>query len=420
MKIKCKEISYEEFLKLPKSKARMPRRQSLFFRWLIKVLAKGEVRKTNLQVTMTGMENVRAKEKCLYLMNHSSFTDLMIAGTILKNKQYHIVCTNDGFVGKEWLMRAIGCIPAKKFISDVKMVKDMKYAVEKLHSSILMFPEASYSFDGTMTPLPDSLGKCVKLLDIPVVIMRTEGAFLRDPLYNGLRKRKVNVSCNVKYLLSKDMIKGMSVDEINALLNKEFQYDHFKEQYKNGVKVTEPFRAEGLERVLYKCPNCLEEGRMLGKGIHLTCKKCGKLYELTEMGKIRALLGETEFEFVTDWYAFEREYVKKEVLNKTYKMNFPADIMIYSGNEAIYKVGEGYFRHDESGFTLTGCDGMLEYKQSPKASYSLYSDYYWYEIGDMISIGDNKRQYYCFPKKGEKCIVAKARLAAEEMYKLVK
>ena len=32
-----------------------------------------------------------------------------------------------------------------------------------------MYPEASYSFDGTATPLPESLGKLVKKLGIPVV-----------------------------------------------------------------------------------------------------------------------------------------------------------------------------------------------------------------------------------------------------------
>ena len=33
----------------------------------------------------------------------------------------------------------------------------------------------------------------------------------------------------------------------------------------------------------------------------------------------------------------------------------------------------------------------------PLASYSLYSDFNWYELGDMISIGNNGIQYYCFP-----------------------
>ena len=65
---------------------------------------------------------------------------------------------------------------------------------------------------------------------------------------------------------------------------------------------------------------------------------------------------------------------------------------------------------------LTGCDGKLQYTQSPRSCYGLYADYYWYEIGDVICIGNKERLYYCFPKKD--AIVAKARLAAEEMYKM--
>jgi hypothetical protein len=67
---------------------------------------------------------------------------------------------------------------------------------------------------------------------------------------------------------------------------------------------------------------------------------------------------------------------------------------------------------------LTGCDGKLDYQQAPLSSYSLNSDFLWYEIGDVIGIGDTKRLYYCFPK--QKDIVTKARFATEELYKIVK
>ena len=76
------------------------------------------------------------------------------------------------------------------------------FSLKKLKSSVLMFPEASYSFDGTATPLPDSLGKCLKMLGVPVAMIRTYGAFARDPLYNNLKLRQVDVSADVEYLLS--------------------------------------------------------------------------------------------------------------------------------------------------------------------------------------------------------------------------
>ena len=40
----------------------------------------------------------------------------------------------------------------------------------------MLFPEAGYSFDGTSTTLPDSIGKFVKVLGIPLVMITTYGA----------------------------------------------------------------------------------------------------------------------------------------------------------------------------------------------------------------------------------------------------
>ena len=65
---------------------------------------------TGFSYSSDGMDRLGADEPCLILMNHSSFTDLQITSTIFSGRQYHIVCTNDGFVGIASLMRWFGCI----------------------------------------------------------------------------------------------------------------------------------------------------------------------------------------------------------------------------------------------------------------------------------------------------------------------
>ena len=425
MKIPVEKRTYQEVMTYKPWSYRKPCRQSKIARWLLKTLSEPELRKVNFEYTQEGMEQLGAKEPALFLMNHSSFLDLEIASYLLQKRPFHIVCTNDGFVGKEGLMRWIGCIPTKKFITDVRLVKDMNYVIKNYQSSILMYPEASYSFDGTQTPLPHSLGKCIKMLKIPVVMIKTKGAFLRDPLYNALQIRKVNVSAKVEYLLSKEQIEALSAKEINEMLAKQFTYDHFKTQAEEKICVDEPFRADGLHRVLYKCAHCGSEEHMHGEGVTITCKNCGSIHELTEYGMLRMtekLQGEEEptdtgrFRYVTDWYRWQRECVRQELLNQTYKLDTDVKILILVDAKKIYDVGEGHLTHDHNGFTLTGCDGQLQFSLKPSASYSLYADYFWYEIGDMISIGDTDVQYYCFPKT--KCNVAKARLATEELYKM--
>lgn len=411
---------YEEVVALPKEKRFKPMKQSMFFRVLLKVASSFDLAATHFKCNKIGMEQLKPNEPCLVLMNHSSFIDLEIVASVLFPRKFNIVATNDSFMGiMKWLMRLIGCIPTSKFVTDTTLIRDMIYCVNELKSSVVMYPEASYSFDGTATPLPDSIGRFVKMLGVPVVMIRTYGAFARQPLYNCLRKRKVQVTADMKYVLSAEDVAVKSADEINDIINTEFDFDNFKWQQENKISIPDAERAEGLNRVLYKCPHCMAESKMVGKGTTLTCEQCGKQYELTEYGYLQATEGDTKFEHVPDWYCWERECVRQEILDNTYELKVPVDICMMVDMKKIYRVGEGTLEHNKEGFHLTGCDGKLDYSQKPTASYSLYADYYWYEIGDVICIGDNKVSYYCFPKS-EGDVVAKTRLATEEMYKIEK
>ena len=116
---------------------------------------------------------------------------------------------------------------------------------------------------------------------------------------------------------------------------------------------------------------------------------------------------------------WERQQVRQEILDGSYRLDTDVDISLLVDFSHIYNVGEGRLIHDRDGFRLTGCDGRLEYIQKPQSCYGLYADYYWYEIADVICIGDNETLYYCFPKNAGD-VVAKTRLAVEEMYKLYK
>ena len=421
MKITTKQSTYERVMAMPHPTRKKPLRPMMFLQVLIRILAWFTLLPNKFSYTQEGMEKIGKKEPCLILMNHSSFADMEIASMIFFPRRYGIICTSDAFIG--WLMKLLmpllGCIPTQKFVSDVSLIRDMEYLLKKKKASVLMYPEASYSFDGTATPLPRKMGILLKKLGVPVVTVITEGAFARQPLYNCLRKRKVQVSAKVKCLATAEEVKSMSVAQLDALLDEAFGFDNFKWQQENSVVIDDPERAEGLNRILFRCPHCHTEGSTEGKGTTLTCHSCGKVYELTETGFLKALDGDAAFTHVPDWYAWEREQVRQELVNSTYKLDVDVKIGMMVNLDAIYMVGDGHLTHDAEGFHLTGCDGKLDYTQGPLACYSLYSDYYWYEIGDMICIGNNDVLYYCFPQNcGD--VVAKTRLAAEELYKLKK
>jgi hypothetical protein len=321
-----------------------------------------------------------------------------------------------GILGK--LMRLIGCTPTHKYVTDMSLIKDINYMLKTNKTSVLMYPEAGYSFDGCATTMPQRLGVLMKRLGVPVVTVITQGAFHRDPLYNMLQIRNVKVSAHVKCIATAEEVREKSVEELDALLEESFSFDNFAWQRDNRVAIDVPFRADGLQRILYKCPCCGEENRMEGKGIHLTCHACGKQWEMDEYGQLSACSGETEYAHIPDWYTWQRECVRQELEEGSYLLDTEVDIAVQVNLDGVCLIGSGRLVHDLNGFHLTNADGSLNYSQSAVASHTLYSDYYWYEIGDVIGIGDNEFSYFCFPKTDVS--VTKARLATEELYRMKK
>ena len=400
MKTFVKKSTYEKVMAMERTKHRKPLRPVFLIQILIRILSFFDLLAVKFSYTTHGMEKIGKKEPCLILMNHSSFVDLEIASTIFFPRRYGIVTTSDSFVGPlmRWLMPLLGCIPTKKFVSDVSLIRDMQYLLKEKHTSVLMYPEASYSFDGTATPLPRKMGILLKKLGVPVVSVITHGAFARQPLYNELKKRKVQVSADVTCLFTAEDLKTLSVAELDAKLDEVFGFDNFRWQQENQIVIDAPYRADGLNRILYKCPHCKAEGQTEGRGTKLICNNCGADYELTELGFLKA--EKAMFTHVPDWYSWQRQEVRKELEEGSYKLDVDVDIAMMVNFNAIYMVGEGHLTHTAEGFRLTGCDGKLDYAQGPLTCYSLYSDYYWYEIADMICIGNQYEfcQGYFLPK----------------------
>lgn len=418
MKINTKKLSYDEVLKLPRLQHKKPMKPQMWLATIARIVCAPTLRKIKFSYTTERMDLV-GDQPCLVLMNHSSFTDMKLAYGIFYPKKLGIVTSVDamtGILGK--LMRLLGCTPTHKYVTDISLIKDIDYMLKENKTSVLMYPEAGYSFDGCATTLPRKMGVLMKRLGVPVVTVITEGAFHRDPLYNMLQIRDVKVSAHVKCIATAEELKEKSVAELDALLAESFAFDNFAWQRDNKISIDVPYRADGLHRILYKCPHCGCENKMEGKGIHLNCHACGKQWTMDEFGQLVSNDGETEYPHIPDWYQWQRECVRKELEDGTYLLDTDVEIAVQVNLNGVYMIGSGHLTHNEDGFHLTGAEGKLDYSQSAVHSHTLYSDYYWYEIGDVIGIGDNEFSYFCFPK--ENVSVTKARLATEELYKMKK
>ena len=76
------------------------------------------------------------------------------------------------------------------------------------------------------------------------------------------------------------------------------------------------------------------------------------MWEYTELGELKALDGETEFSHIPDWYEWERECVRQEILDGTYYYEETLPVYSLPGIEYI-PIGEAKVTHDfQNGFNI--------------------------------------------------------------------
>jgi len=355
----------------------------------------------------------------LLLCNHNSFMDFMIMTSAIFPRRANYVVAIDGYIGREWLLRAVGGICNRKFTRSISLVRNMLLARD-MGQIVALFPEARYSLCGTTAVLPVSLGKMVRKMNVPVVTFIMHGHHINSPFWNTGNRKVKPVESEMKLLLTQEETQSLPVEEINARIVAAFQYDDFAWQKERRIRVKDKTRAEGLHRVLYQCPACNTEYKMTSSKATLQCGSCGKSWEMSELGELSAEEGSTEFTHIPDWYEWQRGNVRREVEEGSY--SFGDQVRIESLPNArgfVVFDGAGCLTHDANGFTLTGFyeNEAFEVSWAPPTMHSCHIEYDYMGRGDCIDLNTNDDTLYLFPK-GSDFAVTKIALATEELYRL--
>ncbi len=393
------------------------KRQARFLLPIAWMVALPETIKRKLKVKKVGMEPLK-KEPYLLLCNHNSFYDFKVATKAIMPRRATYVVAVDGFIGREWIMREVGCFGKRKFITDITVIKQIKRSLNELKHVTILYPEARYSHVGATTTMPDSLGKLVKLLKTPVATLITNGNHLLQPVWD-LRKRKINPTATLTYLITKEEAETLSTEELNKRINDAFYYDDYKWQRENKIINSKSWRAEGLEAVLYQCPACKAEGKMSTKDHLITCNDCNKQWEMDEYGVLSASEGITEFSHIPDWYEWQREQVRKDIENKTYYFEHEVDVHLQPNSKGFYQIGSGKIIHNLEGIKVvgSGLGETFEFKKEPLENYGVHVEYFYFNKGHAICFHTFNDSYYMF-SKDQNYLVTKVHFAVEELYKI--
>ena len=408
------EVNYKN--KKRYNTARYPYRQRKFWTWLIWVLSKIMLIGKDYKVDKVNMDGLEAPY--MMLSNHMHFIDFELAAMGTWPYPVNNVVNIDGYYMMPYLLEWIGAICTRKFTMDLHLVKSIN-KVLKRGDVLGMYPEARYSPCGTTSYLPESLGKLIKMNKVPVVVVIHRGNHLYAPFWNFRKKRKVPLRTTLTQVLTAEQVKSMTVDEINKVIRDAFQYDDYRYQKENGIRIKEKYRAEGLHKVLYQCPHCMTESKMDSKGAELFCTACGKRWVWEETGELRAMDGETEFDHIPDWFEWERQQVRQQIERGEYSFEDEVEVDSMPRQWTFLPLGKARLTHDpENGFRLRGFYNGREYyiHRRPEQNNSLHVEYEWAKMKpfDCVDISTENDSFYCYPT--QKNIVTKMAFATEEIY----
>ena len=249
-------------------------------------------------------EKHRFRGPTLVICNHVTNYDPILVGISFPKDPLHFVCSEHlfrlGWISKV-LQFVFDPIPRRKAVSGADTAMACLRKLRK-GRNVCLFAEGECSWDGRTAPIVASTGRLVKMSNATLLTCRLEGGYLTAPRWGkGLRPGKMALRVVGEY--APEQLKTMDGDTIEAMIQRDIQFDTWQAQAQGPVAYRSRRRAENLQTVLYLCPKCRKSGSLVGKGKHLSCQ-CGQSWEFTPFGQFAPA---EPFENIAQWDAWQQK-----------------------------------------------------------------------------------------------------------------
>lgn len=305
-------------------------------------------RQFGLHINKVNMQGV--KPPFLVISTHQGPIDYYVGPLAMFPHRAMYVSDMEGFAAfGKWLYRGLGCIGKRRYVSDITVVRNMKYALS-LGQSVVVYPESRHSNVGTTAYIPRNMGKLAKKMDVPVVILSASGNYLANPFWDEEHTRKVPVEATMTCICDRNQLHDYSEEQLQKMIEKGLSYDEYRYQQDNHILIKDKNRALGLHKALYQCRQCGMRYKMTSQGAILSCESCGATYELTEDGWLAC---GNERIHIPDWYEWQRECIINEYVNAS-DMSRDYKVHIYGlpNEKGFVDLGDGVLSLNKQEFLL--------------------------------------------------------------------
>ena len=358
--------------------------------------------KTKIKIKLKN--NVGKLEKpCIVLCNHGSFYDFVYAGKLLRKEKPHFVVARMYFHHK-WLnrvLRGTGAFPKSMFTADVESSKNCLKVING-GGVLAMMPEARLSTVGTFEDIQDTTFKFIQKMNVAVYTIKINGSYLARPKWANSIRKGSKVEATLDLLFSAGETGKMPIEEIKTKVETALDYNEWQWLDENrDVEYKTKDIAEGLENVLSVCPKCKSKHTLVADKNKITCENCDLEVSLDN----RYQMTGCEFANVLDWYNYQKDLIKKEIINdNNYVLEDKVQLKHLSkdGKKITRHAGEGICRLSRDGFTYIGTDDG----KNVEKVFTLEQVYrILFGAGEDFEIYDGKELYYFVPENKRSCVM---------------
>ena len=298
-----------------------------------------------------------AEGPLVVIANHQAALDFVnIIGATSRPMSFVISNSFYNSLPVNGILNKLAVIPKQQFQTSVQDMKKIKSVIDN-GEILVIYPAGLMCEDGISTPIPRATYKFLKWLGADVYVARTDGTYFVMPKWtSGMRSGETYM--DIYKLFAKEELKDLKLSEIRSRTEEALLFDAYAEQEKHLVKYKGNSNLEGLENVLYECPECGTEFSIQVKDkSSLYCTDCG----YKETADEYAFLHNTgyrgrEIRHVSEWSRLIYSRLKERIeADLDYTLSADTKIhMIDFKKHKFSEVGFGKIKLCKKSFELSG------------------------------------------------------------------
>lgn len=245
----------------------------------------------------------------IVLANHATdFDPLMVAASFPRQMYFvaseHVARWKRAFKWLDYvfapIMRYKGTVAASTVVEILRRVRK--------GANVAIFAEGARTWDGETGPILPSTAKLIKSARCGLVTYKLVGGYFVSPMWS-YRTRRGYCRGEVANVYTKEQIAAMTQEELYQAIVDDLYEDAYARQMNAPLEYRGKGLAEGLENLLFICPQCGGYDTFDTSGDAISCRACGWSARYT----VDALLDGAPYATVKEFSQWQKERVAQDI-----------------------------------------------------------------------------------------------------------